>query len=102
MDVDPDLVSRAIIVWTGWKQPAWPQRVEERLMRQLGSNIALEIIPLLRQLEDKFYPSDARDHAADLKEMGDVASAEFGNKHLEVSEDAIRQAFAWCYTFDYK
>ena len=71
-------------------------------MRQLGSNIALEIIPLLRQLEDKFYPSDARDHAADLKEMGDVASAEFGNKHLEVSEDAIRQAFAWCYTFDYK
>jgi hypothetical protein len=51
--------------------------------------------------EDDFYESDARYTAADIKEMGDLASAQFRRNHLEVSEEAI-EALAWCYTYDYK
>jgi hypothetical protein len=58
-------------------------------------------MPLVRELEDDFYESDARYVAADLPEMGQLASAEFARKHPEVSAEAIR-ALAWCYTFDYK
>jgi hypothetical protein len=39
--------------------------------------------------------------AKDLVEMGAIASAQFRQKHPEISDEAIR-ALAWCYTYDYK
>ena len=56
---------------------------------------------LVRQLVDDFYSSDAHYLAADLKEMAEIASAQFRMKHRELAEEAV-QALAWCYTFDYK
>jgi hypothetical protein len=58
-------------------------------------------MPLVRELEDDFYESDARQVAAGLPEMAELASAEFARKHPEISAEAT-QALAWCYTYDYK
>ena len=99
--MDPTVLSTAIIVWTGWGETNSPSRDEARLLDRFGSEVTVELLPTIRQLEDEFYASDARHVVADLKEMGDRAATQFRSKHPEISEEAI-QALAWCYTFDYK
>ncbi|MHB1597265.1 MAG: hypothetical protein ACYCO9_23235 [Streptosporangiaceae bacterium] len=101
MSLDVALVSSAIVVWTGWGKTSWPSRDENRLVEVFGSDMAAELLPRLRELEDEFYASDERFVVADLGEMGDAAAEQFRRVHPELSEDAIR-AFAWCYTYDYK
>lgn len=58
-------------------------------------------MPRVAALEDSFYLSDARLTAPDLATMAADASAEFRERHPEVSASAT-QALAWCYTYDYK
>ena len=99
--MDPTVLSTAIIVWTGWGETNSPSRDEARLLDRFGSEVTVELLPTIRQLEDEFYASDARDVVADLKEMGDRAATQFRSKHPEISQEAIR-ALRWCYTFDYK
>lgn len=95
------LLSRAVVVWTGWGVAATPQRDESLLIGCFGEELTVELLPLVRELEDCFYSSDARLSAADLQEMSETASAQFRARHPEV-EDAAVQALAWCYTYDYK
>jgi hypothetical protein len=99
--LDATLVSRAIVVWTGWGKVSRPARDEARLVEEYGSDLVIALLPSIRQLEDTFYASDARFRVADLKEMGDVAADQFCKLHPEISNDAVR-ALAWCYTYDYK
>ena len=101
MKIDASLLSNAIIVWTGWGEASRPARDEARLIEQFGDEQATNLLPLIRELEDEFYASDARFRVEGLKEMGDVAADQFRNAHPELSRDAIK-AFAWCYTYDYK
>ena|SRR5215469_18108742 len=101
MSVDAALVSDAIVVWTGWGDTSWPARDNARLVHRFGSQLAADLVPRIRQLEDDFYASDARFTVADLAEMGMVAASQFRQRHPETSEDAV-QALAWCYTYDYK
>jgi hypothetical protein len=101
MIVDASVVSQGIVVWTGWGQTSWPIRDEARLVDQFGSDIAADLLPRIRELEDDFYASDARFTVSDLKVMGEVAADQFRKAHPEISDDAVR-AFAWCYTYDYK
>ena len=99
--IDPALLSEAIVIWTGWGSTIEPWRDEKRLVDRFGSEMAAELLPAIRRLDDEFYESDARDKVAGLKEMGDVAAQEFRQRHPEISDEAV-EALAWCYTFDYK
>lgn len=101
MTLDPALVSQGLIVWTGWRQTAWPARDEARLVERFGAETAADLFQRIRELEDDFYATDARFTVDDLAEMGDVAADHFRQAHPEVSDDAVR-ALAWCYTHDYK
>jgi hypothetical protein len=101
MNLDAATVSDAIVVWTGWGQEPWPSRDEKRLIDRFGIELAGSLMPAIRQLEEDFYTSEARDVATDLREMGEIAASEFREKHPEVSEEATA-ALAWCYTYDYK
>jgi hypothetical protein len=96
-----ETISDALVVWTGWGRFAWPHRDERRLIDTYGEASALELVPVIRELEREFYESGARMTAPDLVSMGDRAKERFGELHPELSEDAL-EALAWCYTFDYK
>ena len=39
--------------------------------------------------------------AVNLAEMGRLAIEDFNDKHPELPSE-VAEAFAWCYTFDYK
>jgi hypothetical protein len=94
-------VGEAIVVWSGWGRSSWPARNDEALTNHFGRDVAAKLLPIIRELEDDFYLSDARNTASDLAEMASIASQQFMTKHPDLPEDAVR-ALAWCYTFDYK
>ena len=98
---DADIVSRAIIVWTGWDVRSWPLREDVAITDAFGGEAAEALLVRIHELKDDFYASDARFTVADLHEMGQKAASDFRAKHPEFDENAI-QALAWCYTFDYK
>jgi hypothetical protein len=99
--LDAAELSAALIVWTGWGQTPWPQRDEQRLTHQFGTDATADLLPQLRKLEDDFYATDARLVAPDLETMARIAADEFRRLHPEISDDAV-QALTWCYTWDYK
>jgi hypothetical protein len=101
MSLDSELLSQAIVIWAGLGETPWPAREESRLVDRLGADVAIAVLPRIRELEKEFYTSDARFVVAGLKEMGDRAAEQFKQTHPELSEEAI-EALAWCYTFDYK
>jgi hypothetical protein len=94
-------VGEAIVVWSGWGRDSHPSRNDDALVERFGVEFARKILPVVRELENDFYESDARFTAADLVEMARVSAEQFMKKHPEVPDRAVR-AFAWCYTFDYK
>jgi hypothetical protein len=95
---DPARISRALVVWIGKGESAWPDHDDARLIRNFGADDAAELLPALRAIEDEFFESDARDRVADLGEMARAAAAEFRDKHPEIAEDAI-DALAWSYSY---
>jgi len=99
-DHNPKTLSEAIVVWTGWGRSSWPARDESRVVERFGK-ASLDLMPAVRAMEDDFYESDARDRAADLREMATIATTQFRERHPDISDDAV-QALAWCYTYDYK
>jgi hypothetical protein len=98
---DPAQLSTALIIWTGFGQTPWPQRDEERLVRHIGADAAIELMPQLRKLEDDFYATSAWQTAPDLPAMDRQASEDFKRNHPEISDEAVN-ALAWCYTWDHK
>jgi hypothetical protein len=98
---DAELVSAAIVAWTGHGVSTHPSRDEGRVIAALGEERALTVLRVVLELKREFYESDARHTVADLAEMGDVAAEQFRRVHPEISDEAL-SALAWCYTFDYK
>jgi hypothetical protein len=98
---DAELLSAAIVVWTGWGRTSWPARDERFVAEAFGAEHAAVLLAEIRQLEDDFYSSDARFISEDLGEMGKRAAVQFRSRHPELAEEAVR-ALAWCYTYDYK
>jgi len=96
----PQLVE-AVRLWTGWGLGIMPSRDDARLARKFGDKVAAKLLPVIKSLEEDFYSSDARLVATDLQEMGRLASEQFKRKHPTVAEEIV-EAFAWCYTFDFK
>ncbi|MCP4223227.1 MAG: hypothetical protein GY773_07800 [Actinomycetia bacterium] len=101
MTPSPEVVSQAIVDWTGHGRSAWPDRDPDRITQRWGPEAAAYLVPWLTRLEDDFYRSTACHTSEDLVEMGKAASAEFAERHPEISAKAV-EALAWCYTFDFK
>lgn len=99
--VDPDVVSQAVVAWTGYGDTSRPARDEARVVAALGADVAANVMPSVLELENHLYESDARHVAADLPRMAELAAADFARKHPEISDEAAK-ALAWCYSYDYK
>ena len=99
-DLDSQQLIEAVRVWVGWGQ-MMPHRDDARLVRHVGNETAARLLPLVKLLEDDFYSSDARFVAADPQEMHNLASKDFRQKHPTIAGEIV-DAFAWCYTFDFK
>jgi len=98
---ESQLLTEAVLVWTGRGQKSWPHHDDSALMNHFGPEKASELLSKIKSLQDDFYSSNANLVADNLQEMGKIASEEFRKKHPEISEEIV-QAFAWCYTFDFK
>ena len=92
---------RAIRLWTGYGDLAWPRRDEAAVFREFGEADGKKLLATLKILEDQFYVSEANSTAPDLIEMGVQAAADFRLKYPDAPE-AVVDAFTWCYTFDHK
>lgn len=101
MSSDPDLLSDAVVVWTGRGVTAIPSRDEARLVERFGEAVALDLLPQLRRLEEDFYLSTAYNTAPDLMTMGDQAADDFRRMHPEIGDEAV-EALVWCYVWDWK
>ena len=95
------LLVQAVLVWTGWGQAPKPLRDDARLTDRFGEELALELVPLIRRLQSEFYESDAYNTVEDPGEMGAEAARRFRALHPELPAD-VAEAFAWCYTYDWK
>ena len=91
----------AVMVWTGFGLAMSPRRDDTAVVARFGAEAAAELLPAIKSLMDEFYRSDARFAAADLVEMGRMASEEFKAAYPQVADEVLR-ALEWCYTFDYK
>jgi hypothetical protein len=95
------LLVEAVLVWTGWGQHAWPRRDDSYVINRFGSDMAADLLCVIRSLVDDFYSSDAKHVAGNLAEMERMASEEFRKKRPGIADEIVR-ALAWCYTFDFK
>lgn len=100
-ELDPHLVSQALVVWLGYGDRPYPDSSDERLSERIGSREAAKLLPRVRQLVEEFYESDACHFAPDLETMAGMASAPFEERHPELSAEAV-EALAWSYTYDFK
>lgn len=98
---DVPQLTKAVLVWTGYGQAAWPCRDDSLVVNCLGPEIAAKVLPVIKSLENDFYSSNAKFVAADIQEMAKMSAEQFKEKHPGISEEIVR-AFAWCYTFDFK
>ena len=95
---EDEALSEAILIWTGWGESSSPTRDPEQLADRLGRDEALDLLPLIRQVEDDFYLFTAKTYARSLAEMGAMAKSDFARMNQGISDEAL----ARCYTFDYK
>jgi hypothetical protein len=100
-DLSADLLSEAVVVWTGPGDTAAPVLDDKRVVRRFGTAMAATLVPAIRGLYADFRNSDAALRVADLAEAGCEAAREFAVLHPEISEAAVN-ALAWCYTWDWR
>lgn len=90
----------AVRIWSNWGN-SLPDRSDGRLIQQLGPKEAYELLPVIKQLEQDFYKSDARYMAATLQEMAQLSRLHFNQIHPALPAE-ISEILAWCYTYDFK
>lgn len=100
-NISPHQISEAVKIWTDWQVGIMPARDDGRVVKHFGPHRASELLPVIKALEDEFDASKARFMAADLAEMARMSIEDFKGQHPELPDD-VAEAFAWCYTFDYK
>ena len=76
--IEADIVSAAIVAWTGRGVSSHPSRDEGRVVASPGKDGALTVPPMVFELEREFCESDARHTTADLAAMGAGAASRFG------------------------
>ena len=99
MQRNAELVSAAIVAWTGHGDHDRPQRDESLVVAQFGADRAVDLMRQVSGLEADFFSSTAHQTTADLVERTSQAAREFRERHPEVSDEALN-ALAWCYSYD--
>ncbi len=94
-------LTEAVILWTGWGGSSCPWRYDARVSAKFGPAIAPRLLSTIRALEAEFYASNAALTVGDLREAGREATRQFKEKY-PLFPGEIAEAFAWCYTFDWK
>ncbi|MCU1678848.1 MAG: hypothetical protein JWM93_3606 [Frankiales bacterium] len=98
--LDPDLVSEAIVVWTGkGGQQPFAAGGELRLVERFGISVAADVLPTVRALRDEFS-TIPRDHLHTQWQAADHAAEAFAPRHPELSIPAV-EALRWCYAHDH-
>ena len=100
-DVDPNLLKKAVLLWTGYRSEPFPCRHQQALSLEFSPREIKQLMPILNLIENDFYKSKAHVAAPNLMVMGEMAIADFRSMYPNLPEE-IAQAFAWCYTFDFK
>ena len=102
MDVDARVVSEAILVYLPPGSPhQMPWHGEDQIVDKFGAELAVDLVPIVKNLRDEFFASDAWITVRGLSEMVDVAKREFQVSHPEISADAVN-ALGRAYGFAYK
>ena len=99
--IDMGILSKAVLVWTGYADASHPTREDAALESVFPSEQAAKLAGIVKRLEADFYRSSAHATASNLSEMSRIARSDFRRMHPELPE-LIADVFAWCYTFDYK
>jgi hypothetical protein len=95
-----EIVSEAIVLWTGRGRSGWPARDDKVLIQHYG-DLGIELIPVVERLHSVFYESDAWCTAPELGEAGNIAATRFRELYPQISEEAV-EALRWCYWHDYR
>ena len=98
---DVQILSKAVVLWTGYETAQCPTREDAALEKVFPIDEAAKLLTIVKMLEDDCFKSQAHITARDLSEMKDIAFDDFRRLHPELPK-VIADAFAWCYTFDYK
>lgn len=101
MNLQSKQLVEAIQLWAGRDISPMPSRSEGRVVQHFGEAVAADLLSTIKRLEDDFYASDAHLTAANLQQMGPLASRAFRLKHPS-ADDEIVKTLEWCYTYDYK
>jgi hypothetical protein len=99
--IDSQVLADAVVAWTGYERATYPTRDDAALINILPGDEATKLTAIVKALENDFYRSEAHATASNLSEMKDIATSDFRRLHPGLPE-IIAEAFAWCYTFDYK
>ncbi|QDU55659.1 hypothetical protein [Aeoliella mucimassa] len=100
-EVDVDELADAIRQWTGYGSAPYPTRGDLTKSAGVDAERVAVLMPMIKRHEQEFYESKAHVVAMSLLEMKSMAIDDFQRKYPSLPE-SIAQAFAWCYTFDYK
>lgn len=96
-----DVLTQAVVLWTGFGLVAFAKRDEARVITALGAEAAAAVMPIVRELSREFERAEAFHVPGDIGKAAALAAAEFRKKHPDVSEDAVR-ALSWDFACAYR
>jgi len=100
-NIDLDILTQAVLCWTGYGASAYPLRQDAAIAETYPPAEAVRLTTFIHGFEEEFYRSDAHATTSNLSEMGAMASTRFKQLYPDLPA-IVADAFAWCYTFDYK
>jgi len=96
-----NIIKQAVIMWTGYHLKSLPSRDDDVIINNYGYIKGKELLQMIKGLESEFYQSKAYQSAGDLKLLYEISKNDFIKNHPNIDPE-ISEAFAWCYSFDYK
>lgn len=94
-------IVNAILLWSGYKTKSFPVRDDQLIIDKYGLAAGNKLLKVIKEYEEYFYKSKAYQNAKDLITMAEISKKDFLVKY-PTANSLICEAFAWCYTFDYK
>ena len=68
------MFTEAFLVWTAYGRDMMPRRDDTLVVSRFGIKAASVLLPAIKSLMDEFYLSNAKNVAANLAEMGKIAT----------------------------
>jgi hypothetical protein len=97
--LEANLLSDAVVAWTGYGEATAPTRDDDRVRQRFGAAEAERLLQIVRAVEEECWASKAHLTAPDLTAMATAAAAHIHERFPRLREDAI-EAVVWAYTFD--